>query len=78
MSDSVKKYHELLEDGKIDNKPIKEHLDLRTLQYVRFSFNLYSDNSSDCLGYQHLLKKIEDLGGSTKLGDYSPYMKLDS
>lgn len=78
MSDSIKKYEELLEDGKFDNVPEKKHLDLKTLQYIRFTFNLYSDSSTSCLGYKCLLEKIKQLGGSTELDDYSPYMKFDT
>ena len=70
MSDSIKKYEELKEDGKFDNVPEREHLDLKTLQSVRQSFELYSDSSTNCLGYRRLLEMIEERGGSTEIGNY--------
>lgn len=70
MSDSIKKYEELLEDGKFDNVPEKEHLDLKTLQSVRRTFEIYSDWSTNCLGYRRLLELIEERGGSIEIGNY--------
>ena len=70
MSDSIKKYEELKEDGYFDNIPDKQHLDLKTLQYIRLTFELYSDYSTNCLGYRRLLELIKERGGSTKLGNY--------
>jgi hypothetical protein len=77
MSDSIKKYEELKEDGKFDNVPEKEHFDLKTLQYIRLSFELYSDSSTNCLGYRRLLELVRENGGSTEIGDYRPYTKFD-
>ena len=67
MSDSIKKYEELKEDDKFDNFPEKEpKLDLKTLEYIKFTFDLYSDWSSRCLGYQRLCEMITERGGVIK------------
>ena len=63
MSDSIKKYEELLEDGKIDNTPIEQPLNLKTLQSIKQMFDLYSDSSTSCLGYRRLCEMIIERGG---------------
>jgi hypothetical protein len=60
MSDSIKKYEELLEDDKFNNVPEKEHLDFKTLEYIKFTFELYSDWSTSCLGYRRLCELIKE------------------
>ena len=60
MSDSIKKYEELKEDGKFDNLPEKTHLDLKTLLHIKRTFDLYSDWSTDCLGYRRLCELIKE------------------
>jgi hypothetical protein len=35
------------------------HLDKKTLENVKFMFELYSDSSTKCQGYQRLLELIE-------------------
>lgn len=70
MSDSRKKYEELKEDGYFDGIPERQHLDLKTLQFIRLVFELQSDFSTQCNGYRSLISIIKGLGGSTELGNY--------
>lgn len=69
MSDSIKKYEELKEEGRFDTLPERKHLDLKTLLYVKQIFEIHSDWSTQCNGYRSLVSLIKERGGNTELGN---------
>lgn len=40
---------------------MEQKLDLETLKWIKFTFDICSDHSTMCLGYKNLCKRIEDL-----------------
>lgn len=40
---------------------MEQKLDLETLKWIKFTFDICSDHSTKCLGYNNLCKRIEDL-----------------
>jgi len=47
-------------------------LDLATLEWIKFLFQLYSDDSCQVQGYKRLCHLIEDLKNSPKITDIKP------
>ena len=40
---------------------MEQKLDLETLKWIKFTFDICSDHSTMCLGYKNLCKRIEEL-----------------